>query len=288
MYPLTLEAYPLVRPLFAELRHNLVVDSIIDGYTPAWVYVDNVEAPRTAWMWDLQGEMLISGRANCAATNRALAGLIAGKAIPHARARGVLGLTLFYDTPAWEAQLSTLLPGFEPEKAARRRYRFDRPRGDWRTMLPAGSALYRLDERWLARRDVRHMEHLVGWVDSFWRNHAHFIDASFGFFLLHGDAVASWCLGAFVSGQQVELGVATMPAYRGQGYATAVAARCVAFCAAHGLTPHWHCWEDNVASWHTAAKIGFVDPTQYMVYRVDIGLTHTDQGPGTQSVSARA
>jgi RimJ/RimL family protein N-acetyltransferase len=141
---------------------------------------------------------------------------------------------------------------------------------DWRAAVPAGRTLVRVDEGWLARHDLANVEQIAGWVDSFWHSHADFVQHSFGYCLLEGDAVASWCLGVFVSGQEVELGLATVPGSRGQGYATAVAARCVAHCAEQGLTPHWHCWDDNVASWRVAEKVGFVDPTPYTVYFCDI------------------
>lgn len=272
MYRLDPNAYQLVRPLFKELRTNLVVDSIIDGNTPAWVYVDRVDSPRTALMWDLQGEMFVAGDASCAATHKALGDLIVTAVLPNARPRGIPSLALFYDTPAWETRLDILLPGLKPEKAARRRYTFTRPKLDWRTVLPAGSEMHLLDRDWLARQDLPNMEHLIGWVDSFWHTRQDFLRASLGAFMLHDGIVASWCLGVFASGKHVELGLATVPEYRKQGYATAAAARCLAFCDQNGLTPHWHCWEDNVASWRIAQKVGFDHPASYTVYQVK--LTH--------------
>lgn len=275
MYQLDPEEYVLAQPLFAKMGHHLALDAIVEGHTPAWVYVDDPVAPRTAWMWDLQGEMYLAGAADRPATNHALGELVTARVIPHAQARGVPGLALFHDTAAWGASLPAILPGLEPQQVARRYYTFSRPAIDWQDALPAGSASCRLDEGWLARRDVANMEHLVGWIDSFWHSHAQFLRYSFGFFLLDGDTVASWCLGVFASGQQVELAVATVPEFRGQGYATAVATRSVAFCAEQGLTPHWHCWDDNVASWRVAERIGFVHPTPYKVYYVDIRRSPT-------------
>jgi RimJ/RimL family protein N-acetyltransferase len=35
-----------LRPIFEGLRYNLVVDSILDGNTPAWVYADEVRQPQ--------------------------------------------------------------------------------------------------------------------------------------------------------------------------------------------------------------------------------------------------
>ncbi len=48
MHVLESHAYADVRPLVGGLRHCLVIDSIIEGHTPAWVYVDNPQEPNTA------------------------------------------------------------------------------------------------------------------------------------------------------------------------------------------------------------------------------------------------
>lgn len=274
MYKLDPRDYERVRPLFGGLGHVLAIDSILDGHTIGQAYADDVKAPRTALAGTLQGDLYLAGEANNSATNRALGEMIAGTIIPRAQAGGVPGLALFYDAPAWEAVMGDVLPGLETIQVARRYYRFEAPKIDWRDAVPPGRRpgrkLVRLDEGGLARRDLPRMEQVTGWVDSFWHSHADFVRHSFGYCLLEGDAVASWCLGVFVSGQQVELGLATVPEARGQGYATAVAARCVAHCAQQGLMPHWHCWDDNVASWRIAEKVGFVDPTRYTVCYADI------------------
>ncbi len=162
--------------------------------------------------------------------------------------------------------MDTVLPGLGAEPVRRRYYAFAQPAVHWRTVWPGECVPVRMDEQLLSRSDVQNMRQLVGWVDSFWRTHRDFVDASFGYGMLRGAAVVSWCFGVFVSDKRVELAVATAPHYRGRGYGTAVAARCVAHCVEHGLVPHWHCWEEHAPSWHIAERIGFVDPTPYSAY----------------------
>ncbi|MBN2006954.1 MAG: GNAT family N-acetyltransferase [Anaerolineae bacterium] len=268
MYHLLYADYERARPVFAGLRYNLAIDAMLDGNTPAWVYVDDIYSPRTAWMWDLQGEMYIAGYAGSVDLSRMLARVISGRVLPYARAHHIPRLTLCYDNPAWESHLGAIFPGLKTEPARHRYYTFSKPILDWQAVQPAGSEILRIDEALLARRDLRNIEMLTGWVDSFWRTRADFENTGFGFALLQGDVVISCCLSVFVSGKARELGLETVPEYRGQGYATAVAARSVAFCADLGLTPHWHSEEENISSWRVAERIGFVNPTGYMVYRV--------------------
>ncbi len=59
-----------------------------------------------------------------------------------------------------------------------------------------------------------------------------------------------------------------MPEFQGQGYATSVAARCVARCVEKALSSHWHCEEENIPSWRVADKIGYEDPRFYSTYHI--------------------
>lgn len=270
MYELAIKDYGRVRPLFEGLRYNLVVDSCLDGNTPAWVYANDLRDPHTAWMWNRMDSMLLAGRTDDDAVNQALATLIAGKVIPDARKRQIPELSLHYDPQAWESKLDIVLPGRSPLQALRRYYTFSHIKVDWRRMLPADCEMRRMDEQLLADARLENIQQVVGWVRSFWPTQRDFLDTGFGFCLLEGQAIASWCLSVYASGIHFELGLATTLRYRGRGFATLTAAACVEHCAARGLVPHWHCWEDNLPSIRVAEKVGFVDPTQYTVYRFKV------------------
>ena len=72
MYELDLKDYGRLRPLFGGLEHTLAVASILDGHTRGQAYADDVEAPRTALVGTLQGDLYLAGEAGNCATNRAL------------------------------------------------------------------------------------------------------------------------------------------------------------------------------------------------------------------------
>lgn len=61
-----------------------------------------------------------------------------------------------------------------------------------------------------------------------------------------------------------DVGVATLPAYRRRGYATAAAALVVQWLQANGRIPVWSCGADNTASRRAAARLGF----RQMAHRV--------------------
>lgn len=260
--------YAAIRPLFANLRDNLVVRSILAGHTPAWVYADDATAPQRALLWNRQDALLLAGDPGDETFSREVAALLAGNVLPDAQARHIPQLALFYDPPGWEDQIDTLLRGHPAEKAQRRYYRPGPTGTPSPATVPAGYQIRHIDRALLREPALRNHAHVAGWVASFWPDERAFVERGFGYCLLQGaDTIVSWCLTVYKSDDQYELGVATAPSYRRRGFATVAAAACVDHARAHDLTLHWHCWEENAPSIAVAARLGFVDPTRYTVYR---------------------
>lgn len=255
--------------LFASLRHQLVVESVLDRHTLGRVYVDDPAAPRVGVLWTLMDAVLLAGTLD-EATLPALRALILEKMAADARSRHVPHFTYTVSDPAWVDRLPALSPGRRLEAVPRRAFRLARRAVDWRDRLPAGMRLARLDEAFLARRDLAHMGALLGWVGSFWPDEGTFVERGLGFAVVDGEAVASWALSVYAGEGALELGVETVPAYRGRGLATVSADACLEACLAGGITPHWQCDVANTPSLRLAARLGFVPAGEYADYRLDI------------------
>ena len=262
--------YARIRPLFDGLRYNLVIDSVIDGNTQAWVYTDDVHDPRTAFMWNRQDAMLLAGDVDNDAFNRALDRLITEEIIPDARERYIPHLSLHYFPQAWESKAGVILRGKHAVKARRRFYTLADLKVDWRAGLRPGYTMQRMDDGLLARNDLKNIDQVLGWILSFWHSTRDFTSTGFGFCLIQGEAILSWCLSVFASENEFELGLATDAAYRNQGLATLTASACIDHCISHQLTPLWHCWGDNLPSIAVAEKVGFEKAFEYTVYRFEL------------------
>ena len=165
-----------IRPLFERLRYNLVIDSVIDGNTPAWVYADDPDEPGTAWMWNRQDAILLAGYGDDDRVNEALGALFAGKVIPDAVRRHIPDLSLHYSPQSWQGKTDLVLRGAHPVKTARRYYTFRQPAVDWRAQLPPSYRMERLDEAFLGNAGLQHIRPVVGWVRSFWHSIPDFVD----------------------------------------------------------------------------------------------------------------
>lgn len=266
MYQLEQKQVGGVRPLFEPLRYNLVVDSVIDGNTPGWVFADRVENPTTALIWNRQDAILVAGDSRDSSVHAQVREGVLPSIFAEASRRNIPALSLHYVPESWEDAMDQILRGRQPEKARRRYYQPGPLKVDWRKSVPSGCQMRRIEEGLLAE-DRANVTHVRGWVLSFWHSIKAFEETGFGFCLVQGETIASWCLSVYASGRAYELGVATVPEVRNRGFATLTTAACVEHCLKRGGVPHWHCWEDNQASAAVAEKVGFERPRQYSVYR---------------------
>lgn len=266
MFPVLEDLYPALRQLFEPLRYNLVVDSIIDGHTPAWVYADRLSEPGLALMWNRQDALLLAGEVDDPATMRAVEQIITDEILPDAQNRHIPELA-FHVSPALRPATRSIVNALKAKEAGRLTFRFAGPKLALRSLLPPGGQVEPITPQ-LLRAGFDYASAVDLWVRSFWHSYDDFLVTGFGHCLLLERAIVSWCLTVYASGAEVELGVATVPVHQRRGYATLVAAACVEQAYDRRLTPHWHCWQDNKASIAVAEKIGFVDPVGYVVFRV--------------------
>lgn len=71
-----------------------------------------------------------------------------------------------------------------------------------------------------------------------------------------------------LSEHYADIGVFTLPEFRGRGYSSAAAAIVAAEIQANGKTPVWSCGDHNAASLRVAAKLGFEEVSRriYVVF----------------------
>lgn len=264
------EEYKIVRPMYQNLRFNLVVDSVIDGTTPAWVFVDQKTQPTAALMWNKMDALLLAGYAGNEAFTQSLGELLIQKVIPDARKRYIPEISFYCDSDAWESRLGLILLGKRVQKTPRRFYQYDQLKLDWREQIPSGYAVEPINETMLERSELDNIDHVIGWIHSFWHSNQDFLKRGIGYCVIKEKTIVSWCLSVYVSGINFEFGVATVPEYRSQGLATLAAAVCVEHCEENKFIPYWHCWNNHKGSIIVAERVGFEKPQIYYTYKFQL------------------
>jgi RimJ/RimL family protein N-acetyltransferase len=263
MHELEPNAFERVRPLLEGLEHNLIMTAAVERTCPAAIWVDCVEAPRTALMSTPEGHFL-AGRTPDGERAASLRSLITEGILPRGRQQGWELFCLHYPNGNWETLIGGMLKDQTPVWDHQRYFVLRDLRVDWRDGLPSDFDMRRVDEGLLGRSGVKNIAHIRGWAEYNFGSTAEFEENGFGFCLVHGSDIVSWCMADCVSGHRCEVGIHTDESYRRRGFAKRTAAAAVEHCLASGLTDiGWHCWSGNTASAATAMAVGFEEVLQH-------------------------
>jgi RimJ/RimL family protein N-acetyltransferase len=256
--------YSRVRPLFEDTA-NIPPRSVLSGITPGRVFVDDVQDPQAALVWTQWGFAYLAGESCKDAFTRDLHDLILEELVPNKGGREK-GFLLFPCSSTWEAESSLLLAGRRPNKIYRRSFTFNPSHFSgnygWLNRLPAGFHIYRIDEKLIERTGDRISQE----IEAAWASVKDFLNDGFGFCLMHGEEIVSLCTSPFIAGREVEVCIRTDPHYRSKGYATVTALAFLEHCLLNDLSPNWECPWDHIASCALAARLGFENPVDRLVY----------------------
>ena len=102
----------------------------------------------------------------------------------------------------------------------------------------------------------------------FWDSEDDFFANGKAFSLLENNQLAATAFSAYKIGNLLELGIETIPAFRGKGYAATVSAALIDFCIKNNYEPLWSCRLENTGSVKLAQKLGFEVALTFPYYRL--------------------
>lgn len=257
------DPYARVAPLFEPLSHNLSITAVLKGKSQGWVYVDHPTKPQSAFVGTMEGYFM-AGDANNLSFNSGVCEriqqMVAGDTVrPDTKI-----LEFEYSSPDWIDQLDTLFDYREPLTYLARHYQCDKlALHNWRDWIPQNLQVQSIGREQLqhAHLDLDegwdHLFHPYEWAMGFGSIH-NYLKHGFGYAVMAGDQMVSWCMSDCVAKNQAEIGIYTLPEYRRQGLGTIAAAAAVEYCLHSGMEAvGWHCNDGNIASQRTAEKVGF-------------------------------
>ncbi|MEW5869840.1 MAG: GNAT family N-acetyltransferase [Chloroflexota bacterium] len=255
--------------LFAGFDYSLSIRSVLGGYNPGRIFVDNHLNPRLAFALTFEG-YLLAGDSEDPASLKAMRqffqdSIFTGKVFLD----DDTNLSLAVHPQSWENKLPELIPTHEVEKNLRYHYLCSQVQYDWRTNLPEGYVVQRYDRSIVDDGTINDPGELIDFerIKIGWGSLENFLDEGVGFCVIHENNIVSWCSSDCKTNDQIDIGIATHPAHRRRGLATAAVAATVEHCLAKGFQRvGWHCNAINAASWKTAEKVGFVKNREYAYY----------------------
>ncbi|MCC6442597.1 MAG: GNAT family N-acetyltransferase [Armatimonadetes bacterium] len=247
--------YPLIEPLPREsARIHYSLRAVIRKALPGRIWADDPDRPRILLARTPEGFYLIGDPAH-------------QEAYPALKETIPEDAYLILHPAGWEKAIGRVWnnPAARPHPRQHWRFQGQPPVGPWK-LLPEGFRLVPIDRDLLADSGRPNHGPVAEWVSG-WGSENRFLERGFGFCVLAGETIASWCIADNVCGEQCEIGIHTDMRYRRRGLAAAAVAAALEHCLRCGLTDiGWHCLASNTGSQAVARKSGFAKTGDYLAY----------------------
>lgn len=251
--------YEKIRTLFSSNKKSFVFESIIAGFTPGDIYVDNPADPGLYIILDCGNFILYFGGESPNAEDYSAC-------IDFAKENILTGelkenydeyILISYTSEAWKKALREKLGDSIEEEETR--LLFNRENSGTPAVEPIDES-YRIQpitEDIIMNKNLKYTEYIREEVESMWGSVDSFLQNGFGSCAVKDNSIISICTAEFLSQKNCGIGIATAESQQKKGIATAVAAHFLTTCAERNLIPHWDCDDQNPGSIKVAEKLGF-------------------------------
>lgn len=244
----------LVRNLYrTELQRFPFIGAVLTGIQRGRVWVDDIAAPRTAFVCHDFGWSQLIGA-------------------PEERFLEQLQSFLFDEESFSSVKLRIFAPNHAPafdpycERSERQQFELKKARCDTLDEILDGCSVVEISKE---NGSVVSDALGLSLFDRNWPSSEAFFANSFGFAaIVDGHVVASCYSCAEMDGIH-EIDILTVPSYRRFGLARHLALRFIAECHKRGFTPNWDCFTNNAGSMALSKSLGFVarsGPVPFFTY----------------------
>lgn len=247
---------------FTSAFSRYIMESIIQGYTEAEAYADNLENPRITVVWDGKHSVFCGGRADEETLSKAVSFIKNDLLTQQVRSISI-AVKIIYENPQWKDAIIEGMNELSPKVYQRSIYRHKLLQMPYFACNDTSITIKRIDKEMLYGSKTNNIQGVIDEVSQMWGSAEKFLAKGFGHCALKDDAIAAWCTCEYLSKASCGIGIETYEQYQRQGVAAATVCKMLNYCKALGKTPYWDCWKNNIASAKTAEKAGFEKLTDY-------------------------
>jgi len=267
--------YELKQSQFSKVSHllkskliNLEIKSVVEGYNPGWVFVDNIEEPKTAMVWSrgIKGFYFV-GDANNLDFNNNIDLYIDKEITPRGKELEYESFEFSGTSKEWDENLKTVFKNRNIHMSKQFVYKHNIVESiSFNNLeLEEDYILKEINEDLLENKQYN-LEFVKSAIYEWWDSIDDFIKNGVGFCILHKDAAVCSCVTSFMTDDSMESHIQTQEAHGKKGLATKAVAEFIKYCRENQYKPYWDCMEKNYGSRALAEKFGYNKEFEYFLY----------------------
>jgi len=265
--------HTLIEPLKCVIINNLFARSVIEQKVLGKVYVDNFDNPRTYYIVHPYGMSLLFGDCNNIDFNEKFKEYALNTNFERKKHEWMQAFPC-----NWDSVLSNLFGNFMIKSSdniekkeheiielnTRVNFKFNEQKYREFNLHNSSSDFH------IVRSERHIFLDMKGSVvpSSFWDNEDDFFEKGVGFSLFYENKLASTAYSAFIHDNKLEIGIETIEAFRGNGFAQYVCSALIDYSIENRYEPIWSCRKENLNSYKLAQKLGFEPIKEIPFYRL--------------------
>lgn len=272
--------YELKQTDFKKIEHllngdfiNLTIKAVVRGFNPGWVFVDNLEEPRTAMIWSrgIKGFYFV-GDENNTNFNSSINNYIDKEISPRAKELGLNSFEFSETSLEWDNTLERVFANRNIYKSRQFVYKhsiLEKGTLD-EVALDSDYSVKRVNKE-LLESNLVNLDFIKPIILEWWDSEEDFLEKGVAFCILHGQEVVSSCVSSIVTEDSMESHIVTLENHRKRGLAKKAVNEFLRYCKDNGYEPYWDCMEKNAGSRALAESLGYEKAFEYSLYDFKLG-----------------
>ena len=256
-----------LKDIYKSYAHNFVFDSIIEGNTPAQIFVDDIEDISIFLI--CEGHCVyFGGEVENKDKYKEAINFFKESCLSESRRTELGVVKINYYTAAWEKELLEGLNEFHCNLYDRSLFKQDLKnvpivRSDDNVIVK------KIDNEVLQNTSLGNINCLIDEVMGMWGSVNNFIKNGFGYCAIMDGNIISWCTAEYVSENYCGIGIETIEEHEGKGLATIISNEFLKGCSTSNITPYWDSWKKNIPSVRVAEKNNFQKVCDYKIVYIE-------------------
>lgn len=253
--------YIKIKKLLIGNEVNLEVLSVVEGYNPGWIFVDDINQPGTALIWSkgIEGFYFV-GNPNNKHFNAEINSFIDNQLKNRMIKEGLSSFEFSGVGQAWVDSFYNIFENRQLDVSTQHVYKNTHTK-----ITTSTTEVYKIDNDFLSREDID-IEFAINNIYSWWEDKTHYLEHGIGYAVIRDNKVVCTCITSFRNGDTMESHIETHPDYRKKGLATIAVSAFINDAVKQGYSLYWDCMETNDGSRALASKFDYKLVWQYKLF----------------------
>lgn len=268
MYELSKLNYNKIKPMIDRKVSSNAFLSVIDGYSPGAVFVDDLENPITALIWS-------NGVAGFGVAGNRLSEYFSMNFLPFVnnflasflKEQGHTRFEVNCIDETLNTSFSQLISTKNPDKWEQNLYAYDNLNQGY-SKCEQDKKIHIVNKELL--ESTVNTDLIKETITQYWDSLDDFYLHGIGYCCLEDNIAVSLSYTSFISDSFYEIGIETLEHYREKGYAYIASSSVLNEVISREKVPFWECCDDNIASIKTAEKNGFRKKLAYTCFGFEV------------------